>query len=173
MTNRKTLISIGLGAVLIFSSSKKENRTNDYSDGMSHLLEMTQINGKKIEADSLKGRMVVLNFWASYDPTSRINNYDLLTLKNKFKDSKFHNAEGVEVVSISLDIFNSPLRKAITTDATQEFIHICDFKGIESPIAESFDVNRPVNLLMDTEGNIIARDFGTNTLSNALERIAE
>lgn len=133
---------------------------------------MEQLAGGRIVEDSLAGKMLLLNFWASWDAQSRMNNYRLVELSETYKDAEFYNGQGLEVVSVSLDRYKSPLKKAIETDGTKNFYHICDFKGTESELAKSFDVNRPVNLLIDSEGKIVARDFNVDALRSALEMLS-
>ncbi len=158
-----------LGAMaMIFTSSMKESEESNYSEELAALGQETLLNGGQLTADSLNGRMLLVSFWASYDPSSRINSYNLLKIQDEYKTSSFDGGEGLEVVCVSLDVFRSPLVKAIESDGTQSFYHICDLKGEESPLAKSFDVNRPVNLLISADGRILARDFGTQTIAETL-----
>ncbi len=158
---------------VIFTSSKEESQESTYRSELEALEEETLIGGGNIAADSLNGKMLIVSFWASYDATSRVNAYNLLQIRDKFHNDTFAQAEGLEVVCISLDVFKSPVRKAIEADGTQDFYHICDYKGEESPLASRFDVNRPVNLLISPDGHIVARDFGTETIEETLSFLRE
>lgn len=158
-------------ATMVFTSSKKENEENFYIDELHALAEESLVTGECLEADSLDGKMIIVSFWASYDPASRINNYDLLQLKEKYGSSSFDGSKGLEIVCVSMDTFRSPMMRAIESDGTSDFYHICDLKGEESPLAHDFDVNRPVNLLISPEGRILARDFGTTTITSTLEML--
>lgn len=160
-------------ATFIFTSSKKENEENIYLDELHTLAKESLVNGQSLSADSLEGKMLILSFWASYDPASRVNNYDLLQLDNRFANSTFNGAGGLKVVCISLDTFKSPMLRAIETDGTGDFFHICDFKGDDSPLAHGFDVNRPVNLLVSPDGRILARDFGTQIIASTLDMLRQ
>lgn len=155
--------------VALLSSSKNDTTEQQYSSQIKLISEMEQVDGTPITSDSLRGKMLILNFWASYDATSRINNYELIKLSDEYCNTTFYNGEGLSVVSISLDKYKAPLRKAILTDGTNSFKHICDYKGLDSELAMSFDVNRPVNLLVDSDGKIVARDFNVATLRSALK----
>lgn len=150
------------------TSSKKESQETIYAGEISGLENEELICGGQIEPDSLSGKMLILSFWASYDATSRVNAYNLVNIRDKFHNEELAGADGLEVVCISLDLFKSPVRKAIEADGTQCFYHICDYKGEDSPLASRFDVNRPVNLLISPDGRILARDFGTNTIAETL-----
>ena len=89
-----------------------------------------------IKLSDYKGRMVLLNFWASYDSQSRINSYNLTRLHSLYQDCRFENGQGFEVLSISLDRFKSPLREAIERDRTKYFDHACDYKGREGNLVK-------------------------------------
>lgn len=172
---KKSLVCLtSLAAMaLVFTSSKKENEENFYLDEIQSLAQEALVGGGTLNADSLEGKMLILSFWASYDPASRINSYNLLQTCGRYAGAQFGSAGGLRVVCVSLDTFRSPMLKAIKADGTEEFFHVCDFKGVESGLARGFDVNRPVNLLVSPDGRILARDFGTKTIDRALEMLKE
>ncbi len=174
MTKKHIAFSVLLASLLTFlTASKEENKSNVYLAQLQNLCEQELTSGGQIVADSLVGKMIVLNFWASYDPASRINSYNLVGIGNHYANQKFQGADGLQVVSISLDVFRSAMQKAIEADGTQDFFHLCDLQGEDSPIAKSFDVNRPVNLLLSADGKILARDFGTDMIESVLGMLAE
>lgn len=159
-------------AIILLTSTKKETQSQMYVDQIGSMDGMTQVDGAQLHIDSLRGKMLIINFWASYDAQSRINSYQLVQLHKTYSDAQFHKGDGLEVLSISLDTYRSPLKKAIATDGTQDFHHICDFKGKNSALATLFDVYRPVNLLVDADGTVVARDFNVATLRQTLEALS-
>lgn len=160
-------------ATIVFTSSKKENQENFYLDELHALAQESLINGQTLSQDSLEGKMLILSFWASYDPASRINNYHLLQLDNRYAQANFNGGGGLKVVCVSLDTFKSPMLRAIEADGTSDFFHICDLKGEDSQLAHDFDVNRPVNLLISPDGRILARDFGTQIIASTLDMLRQ
>ena len=60
-------------------------------------------NKTVLSLSSLRGKMVLVQFWASWDPNSRANNPNLVRLHNKYKEAKFNNAKGFELFTVSLD----------------------------------------------------------------------
>jgi hypothetical protein len=174
MNKKHVLVSLALGAmVATFTSSKEESKTNIYLPELETLCEESLVGGGQISEDSLRGKMLILNFWASYDPMSRINSYQLVRLGGLYGEKKFEGGNGLQVVCISMDTYKSAMQKAIEADGTEEFFHICDLQGEESPIARKFDVNRPVNLLVSADGKILARDFGTDMIEGVLSILAQ
>lgn len=172
MTKSKFYGSLGLAALVLLSSGKKEATEQLYSEQINSLSGMRTLSGDTIDPSDIAGKMLIVNFWASYDANSRINGNSLVRIANQYADADFYNGKGLEVVSVSLDKYKSPLKKAISTDGTEKFLHICDFKGTESPMAKNFDVNRPVNLLIDEYGKIVARDFSVKNIEQTLEMMA-
>lgn len=135
-------------------------------------LHTTLLSGENFDLDSLQGKMVLIDFWASYDGESRIENHQKMMLQKKFENSKFHKGEGFVVVSISLDRFKSPLNKAIREDGLTNPMHICDYLGAESSISKSFKVEKPMNFLIDGEGRLVARSSGIDKVTESLEYLS-
>ena len=132
-------------------------------------LRTTLLNGSDFDLESLQGKMVLIDFWASFDGESRVENHSKMMLQKKFANTKFHKGEGFVVVSISLDRFKSPLAKAIAADGLNKALHICDYKGAESSIAKSFEVNEPINFLIDGTGRLVTRSSSINKVAESLE----
>jgi thiol-disulfide isomerase/thioredoxin len=107
------------------------------------------------EIDSLdlskyKGKVVVLNFWASWSKTSRSENKNVVRVYQKYKQNP-----KVVFISVSLDTDQTSWKNAIEEDELAWPVHICDFKKYESPIALKYKVNTlPKILLVDTKGTI-------------------
>ncbi|WP_430815729.1 TlpA family protein disulfide reductase [Carboxylicivirga sp. RSCT41] len=130
------------------------------------------IDGTPFNLEDLQGKMVLLNFWASYDAQSRMNNYYLNDMLETYKAQAFHNGEEFVVVSISLDRFKAPLKLAIEQDETMEFMHICDFMGANSSISKMYNIEEPVNILIDGEGRIVNKDVEYSTIEKSLAFLA-
>lgn len=175
MLKLKYCLTIALFFAIVLSSATDDfnKKENALTDMMPSISTTELIDGTPFNADTLKGKMVVINFWASYHATSRMNNYLLVELANTYKDKSFYNANGLEVVSISFDRFKSPLKRAIDIDGTESFFHICDYLGDDSSLAQIFDIKKPVNLLVDGEGRIIARDFEFSGIESTLKLMSQ
>lgn len=128
----------------------------------------TMLDGSDLDLASLQGKMVLIDFWASFDGESRVDNHQKMQLQKKFTNSKFHKGEGFVIVSISLDRFRSPLKKAIQEDQLINALHICDYKGTESSIAKAYEITEPCNFLIDGEGRLVARSTSINEVTHSL-----
>nr|WP_321407615.1 TlpA disulfide reductase family protein [uncultured Carboxylicivirga sp.] len=126
------------------------------------------IDGVDFDLNEFKGKMVIINFWASYHAQSRMNNYQLTQINKQYSKSSFRNGQDLVIVNISLDRFKSPMNLAIEQDEIAEFIQICDFTGKEGEVAQSYQINEPVNILLDGEGRILAKDAGLSKIEKSL-----
>ncbi len=126
------------------------------------------MDGTAFNLEDLKGKMILLNFWASYDAQSRMNNYHLLDLLKHYEQKAFISGKELIVVSISLDRFKAPLKLAIEQDQTMRFRHICDFMGANSSISKMYNIEEPVNILIDGEGRIIIKDVKYSKIEKSL-----
>lgn len=111
-------------------------------------------DGKTIKLSKLKGKMVLIDFWASWCGPCRKENPNVVEAYNKYKSKKFLNAKGFEVYSVSLDRNEEAWKKAITEDKLIWKNHGWDKDGAASKL---YQVNSiPSGFLVDGEGNIVA-----------------
>ncbi|MBI9062239.1 MAG: TlpA family protein disulfide reductase [Marinilabiliaceae bacterium] len=164
-------IFVGLGFLSFMNETQVPAIGLEIGD-KAPFIHTTLIQGEPFELDSLQGKMVILNFWASYDAPSRMNNFQLNQIHSSYQDTRFHKGQDLEVVSISLDRFHYPLQLAIQQDETAHFRHVCDFLGIDGPIARAFEVDAPVNLLIDGHGRILAKDTSLEKIEKSLAFLA-
>ena len=130
------------------------------------------INGKGFSTDSLKGKMILVSFWASYDAPSRIENFRKKVLLDQYRLKSFYKSKGLVVVSVSLDRFKAPYLSSIGRDGIENFYHLCDFKGRESKLAEVFSVeDQMMSFLIDGEGRIVDRSSDLGHIEATLQRL--
>ena len=159
MKNLKFYSLVVLGALVFlsfYSNTAKSTLGLEVGDKIPNI-KTASIDGKPFDLKNLKGKMVVVDFWASYDASSRIENFEKSNLIKKFKTEKFINGDGLSVVSISFDRFKSPLKQAIDRDGLGEATHICDYKGVDSELAHAFTTSTPIHFLVDGNGFIVAK----------------
>ncbi len=127
------------------------------------------LTGDTVSIERLRGNIVLVDFWASWNQPSRKNNQTTLKLYEKYRASSLRKKKKFIVVQVSLDTRENLWRTAIIKDNLYWKTHICDFKGWSSPFVAHYQFKRiPTNILIDTAGNVIAHDIWESRLDSAL-----
>ncbi len=128
-------------------------------------------DGTVLKLSDLRGKMVLVDFWASWCGPCRMENPTVVEAYNQFKDKAFRNAEGFTVFSVSLDNNRAGWLGAIEQDGLEWEYHVSDLKGWSSEGARLYGVNSiPANFLIDGEGKIVATALRGQNLIRQLEK---
>jgi len=132
----------------------------------------TGINGETIKLSSLQGKLVLIDFWASWCGPCRKENPMVVAAYQKFKDVEFKNGKGFTIYSVSLDQNKDGWIAAISKDMLAWPYHVSDLKGWYAKYAGIYKVNSiPANFLIDANGIIIAKNLRGAMLEDVLNQL--
>lgn len=128
-------------------------------------------DGKIIKLSSLRGKYVLIDFWASWCGPCRRENPNVVRAYNKYNKAKFKTGKGFEIFSVSLDNSASRWKSAIKQDKLAWDYHVSDLKGWNSSAAAKYRVNSiPQSFLVDPEGKIVAKNLRGMSLHLTLDK---
>ena len=148
-------------AIARFISLNKDPQIGDkYVD-----FEQENPAGQKVKLSDIKGKYVLLEFWASWCGPCRQSNPSLV------KAFKGYNDRGFEILGVSLDQDSTSWIKAIEKDSLT-WENVSDLMGSENEAALIYGVNGiPDNVLIDENGIIIGRALRGDNLKNKLQEL--
>jgi len=114
---------------------------------------------------SLRGKTVLIDFWASWCRPCRAENPNVVRVYNKYKD------KGFDVFSVSLDNRKGAWEKAIQDDGLV-WNHVSDLNGWKSSVVSLYRFKGiPFTVLIDKEGKIIAKNLRGPALEQKLKEV--
>jgi thiol-disulfide isomerase/thioredoxin len=110
--------------------------------------------GKTLKLSSLRGKMVLVDFWASWCGPCRKESPNVVEAYQKYHTKEFKGAKGFEVFSVSLDRDQEAWKQAIISDHLSWKYHVLDAKGLAAANYQVATI--PNAFLLDANGVIVA-----------------
>jgi thiol-disulfide isomerase/thioredoxin len=144
-----TFISIALLGLGFSGSNSKPKIGTKAPD-----IELVSPKGKTIKLSKLKGKVVLIDFWASWCGPCRRENPNVVEAYEKYNKTKFKGGKGFEILSVSLDKKKEPWIKAIKKDGLTWSNHGWDKDKVASK--DYYVTSIPTAYLIDGNGIIVA-----------------
>ncbi len=110
--------------------------------------------GKTLKLSSLRGKMVLVDFWASWCGPCRKESPNVVEAYQKYHSKEFKSAKGFEVFSVSLDRDQEAWKQAIVADQLSWKYHVLDAQGLAAANYQVATI--PNAFLLDGNGVIVA-----------------
>lgn len=123
-------------------------------------------DGKERKLSDLRGKVVLIDFWASWCRPCRAENPNVVRMYHAFKD------RGFEIFSVSLDNNRDAWLKAIADDGLVWPNHVSDLRGWSSAGGRLYGImSIPATVLVDRQGRVVARNLRGQQLEQKLKEI--
>jgi thiol-disulfide isomerase/thioredoxin len=133
--------------------TSKYQKAQQIALGKSVDFSQPDVNGNLFKLSSLKGKYVLVDFWASWCVPCRAENPHLLKAYRELKDKNF------EIVSVSLDDDRAAWLKAVKQDGLP-WLQVSELKGFKTDVAVRYGISAiPQNFLINPAGIIVAKDL--------------
>ena len=121
--------------------------------------------GQRLSLSSLRGKVVLIDFWASWCGPCRKENPNLVAVYNKY------NQRGFTVYSVSLDTDKEAWKRAIKADGLIWNTHVSDLLQWNTPLIKMYNFNSiPHTVLVNKKGTIVGVNLRGNELQNQIEK---
>lgn len=129
--------------------------------------QMTLDSSGMVGPENYRGKILLIDFWASWCGPCRKENPNVVKMYNKHKD------QGFDILGVSLDKQHNRWAGAVKKDNLQ-WTHVSDLRGWQNAVAQQYGVRSiPATVLLDREGRIVARNLRGPALEAKVAELLE
>ncbi len=122
--------------------------------------------GDTLRLSSLRGRVVLVDFWAAWCPPCREENPNLVKMYDMY------HWQGFDIFQVSLDLRKEEWTQAISKDRLGRWKHVSDLRYRDSEVVKKFGLTEiPASFLIDREGKVIAVNLRGDELRKKLDEV--
>lgn len=166
----KRLILIAVVFCLLITNAYSQSRGLNIGD-MAPDISLPNLSGDTITLSSMKDKIVLIDFWASWCAPCVSEQSKLAELYKKFKHSEFTGGNGFEIYGVSLDNKRKQWQNVIKK-YNIEWTQVSDLKFWTSAVAKLYNIqDLPFNLLINGKGIIIAKNLHGAELEQAINKL--
>lgn len=126
---------------------------------------LSDMDGQPISTKDLRGKMVLIDFWASWCHPCRVKHPKMKEIFNKYNTHNF------EILGVSIDIDNESWKKAVDNDELP-WLNVIENEGFNGPIASRYNIlTIPTSYLINPDGEIIKINITLEELETFLANL--
>ena len=130
-------------------------------------IKLPTVKGDSLTLASLKGKVILLDFWASWCGPCRSANRQFVKLYAKYK------SQGFEIFSVSLDEEKQDWKKAIAKDKIT-WLQVIDPRGWDAQTAIAWNISQlPTTFLINKKGDVVALDLEGKELEKTIKDLLQ
>ena len=153
-------------AELLKQKQMTESSKNTQNGAVAPDVSLPDPQGNMQNLYDLRGKYVLLDFWASWCRPCRMENPNLVAVYNQYKD------KGFDIFQVSIDRDKEAWIKAIQDDNLSAWHHVIDQQTTQPSPSQIYNVvSIPTNFLIDPDGQIIATNLRGQALGKTLWRV--